>query len=284
MSRERYWGTPLNIWICDDCGHQHAVGSIQELKEMSKEPFEDIELHKPYVDDVTLECPKCGSDMKRVPEVIDCWFDSGAMPFAQYHYPFENEDYFDKHFPADFISEAIDQTRGWFYSLLVISTLLFDKSPYKNVLVMGHILDEQGIKMSKHKGNVLDPWKVLDEQGADAMRWYLYVASPPWSPSRFYQDAVSESQRRFLGTLWNVYSFFVLYANIDDFDPKQYSLDPTDRSEMDRWLLSKVNSVNKKVRQEMDNLDITSAARTMESLIDDISNWYVRRSRTLLEV
>lgn len=279
LSRERYWGTPLNIWICDDCGHQHAVGSIKELKEMSKESFEDIELHKPYVDDVILRCPECGGDMKRVPEVIDCWFDSGAMPFAQLHYPFENEEYFHKHFPADFISEAIDQTRGWFYSLLVISTLLFDESPYKNVLVMGHILDEQGIKMSKHKGNVLDPWKVLDEQGADAMRWYLYVASPPWSPSRFYQDAVSESQRRFLGTLWNVYSFFVLYANIDDFDPKQYTLAPEDRSEMDRWLLSKVNSVNKKVRQDMDNLDIIGAARTMESLIDDVSNWYVRRSR-----
>jgi isoleucyl-tRNA synthetase len=279
LSRERYWGTPLNIWICDDCGHQHAVGSIQELKDLSKEPIKDIELHKPYVDDVILECPKCRGDMKRVPEVIDCWFDSGAMPFAQYHYPFENKDYFSKHFPADFISEAIDQTRGWFYSLLVISTLLFDESPYKNVLVMGHILDEHGIKMSKHKGNVLDPWKVLDEQGADAMRWYLFVASPPWSPSRFYQDAVSESQRRFLGTLWNVYSFFVLYANIDDFDPKKYSLAHKDRSELDRWLLSKVNSVNKKIRQDMDNLDVTGAARTMESLIDDISNWYVRRSR-----
>ncbi len=279
LSRERYWGTPLNIWVCDNCAHQHAVGSIQELKVMSKEPIEDIELHKPYVDDVILGCPKCSSDMKRVPEVIDCWFDSGAMPFAQFHYPFENQDYFHKHFPADFISEAIDQTRGWFYSLLVISTLLFDESPYKNVLVMGHILDEQGIKMSKHKGNILNPWKVLDEQGADAMRWYLYVASPPWSPSRFYQDAVSESQRRFLGTLWNVYSFFVLYANIDGFDPKQYSLDPKDRSELDRWLLSKINSVNKKVRRDMDDLDITGAARTMEALIDDISNWYVRRSR-----
>ncbi|MDD4569643.1 MAG: isoleucine--tRNA ligase [Tepidanaerobacteraceae bacterium] len=279
LSRERYWGTPLNIWICDDCGHQHAVGSIKELKEMSKNAIEDIELHKPYVDDVILGCPKCGGDMKRVPEVIDCWFDSGAMPFAQLHYPFENEDYFHKHFPADFISEAIDQTRGWFYSLLVISTLLFDESPYKNVLVMGHVLDEHGTKMSKHKGNVLDPWKVLSEQGADAMRWYLYVASPPWSPSRFYQDAVSESQRRFLGTLWNVYSFFVLYANIDDFDPKKYVMAPEDRSELDRWLLSKVNSVNKKIRQNLEDLDITGAARALESLIDDISNWYVRRSR-----
>ena len=279
LSRERYWGTPLNIWVCDDCGCQHAVGSIQELKDMSKEAIEDIELHKPYVDDVILKCPKCSGDMKRVPEVIDCWFDSGAMPFAQFHYPFENKDYFEKHFPADFISEAIDQTRGWFYSLLVISTLLFDKSSYKNCLVMGHVLDEHGIKMSKHKGNVLDPWKVLNEQGADAMRWYLYSASPPWSPSRFYQDAVSESQRRFLGTLWNVYSFFVLYANIDGFDPKKYDMAYNNRSEMDRWLLSKVNSTNKKVRRDLDNLDITGAARTLESLIDDISNWYVRRSR-----
>lgn len=279
LSRERYWGTPLNIWVCEDCGHQHSVGSIKELKELSKEPIGDIELHKPYVDDVIITCSKCNGDMKRVPEVIDCWFDSGAMPFAQFHYPFENQDHFKKHFPADFISEAIDQTRGWFYSLLVISTLLFDESPYKNVLVMGHVLDEHGIKMSKHKGNVLDPWKVLSEQGADAMRWYLYVASPPWLPSRFYQDAVSESQRRFLGTLWNVYSFFVLYANIDNFDPKQYTLDPKDRSELDRWLLSKTNSVNKKIRQALDNQDITGAARTLESLIDDISNWYVRRSR-----
>ncbi|AEE90871.1 Isoleucine--tRNA ligase [Tepidanaerobacter acetatoxydans Re1] len=279
LSRERYWGTPLNIWICDECGCQHAVGSIKELKDMSKQPIEDIELHKPYVDEVILKCPECGGNMKRVPEVIDCWFDSGAMPFAQFHYPFENEDYFNKHFPADFISEAIDQTRGWFYSLLVISTLLFDKSPYKNVLVMGHILDEKGIKMSKHKGNILDPWKVLNEQGADAMRWYLYVASPPWSPSRFYQDAVSEAQRRFLGTLWNVYSFFILYANIDEFDPRKYSLDPEDRSELDRWLLSRINSVNKQIRKYMNDLDITDAARTMESLIDDISNWYVRRCR-----
>lgn len=279
LSRERYWGTPLNIWICKDCGHQHAVGSIKELKEMSKNPIGDIELHKPYVDEVVLKCPDCGGDMKRVPEVIDCWFDSGSMPFAQNHYPFENQEYFKSHFPADFIAEAIDQTRGWFYSLLVISTLLFDESPYKNVLVMGHVLDEFGQKMSKHKGNVLDPWKVLNEQGADAMRWYLYVASPPWSPSRFYQDAVSEAQRKFLGTLWNVYSFFVLYANIDGFDPRKYSLAPEQRSEMDRWLLSRVNSVNKKVREEMDDLDITGAARTLEDFVDDLSNWYVRRSR-----
>lgn len=279
LSRERYWGTPLNIWICDECGTQQAVGGIQELKEMSKTPIGDIELHKPYVDEVILKCPKCGGDMKRVPEVIDCWFDSGSMPFAQFHYPFEDQDYFKTHFPADFISEAIDQTRGWFYSLLVISTLLFDKSPYKNVLVMGHILDEQGIKMSKHKGNILDPWKVLNEQGADAMRWYLYVASPPWSPSRFYQDAVSEAQRRFLGTLWNVYSFFVLYANIDEFDPAKHSSCPKNRAEIDRWLLSRINTVNKQVRQNLDDLDITDAARTLEALVDDISNWYVRRCR-----
>lgn len=279
LSRERYWGTPLNIWVCEECGHKHAVGSKKELREMSKTPIGDIELHKPYVDEVDLTCPKCKGNMKRVPEVIDCWFDSGCMPFAQLHYPFENEEYFKKHFPADFISEAIDQTRGWFYSLLVISTLLFDKAPYKNVLVMGHVLDEQGIKMSKHKGNVLDPWKVLKEQGADSMRWYFYVGSPPWNPSRFYQDAVSESQRRFLGTLWNVYSFFVLYANIDEFDPKEHTLAPEKRSEMDRWLLSRVNSINKKVRNDLDNLDITGAARTLEKLIDDISNWYVRRCR-----
>lgn len=279
LSRERYWGTPLNIWICDDCGHQHAIGSIKELKEMSKTPIDDIELHKPYVDDVVIKCPKCGGDMKRVPEVIDCWFDSGAMPFAQYHYPFENEEYFKKHFPADFIAEAIDQTRGWFYSLLVISTLLFDKSPYKNVLVMGHILDQHGLKMSKHKGNVVDPWSILNEQGADAMRWYLYVASPPWNPSRFYKEAVSEAQRRFLGTLWNIYSFFILYANIDDFDPTKYQLPPEQRSEMDRWLLSRLNSVNQKVRNHLDNLDITGAARLLEEFVDDMSNWYVRRSR-----
>lgn len=279
LSRERYWGTPLNIWVCDDCNHHHAVGSIEELKKMSKTSFDEIELHKPYVDEVVLKCPECTGNMKRVPEVIDCWFDSGAMPFAQHHYPFENHDYFEKHFPADFISEAIDQTRGWFYSLLVISTLLFDEAPYKNVLVMGHILDEHGIKMSKHKGNVLDPWKVLNEQGADAMRWYLCVASPPWNPSRFYQDAVSEAQRKFLGTLWNVYSFFVLYANIDNFNPKDYSIDPESRFEIDKWMLSRVNSVNKQVRNGLDNFDITSAARALEELVDDVSNWYVRRNR-----
>ncbi|HHW03210.1 MAG TPA: isoleucine--tRNA ligase [Thermoanaerobacterales bacterium] len=279
LSRERYWGTPLNIWVCKECGHQHAVGSIEELRQMSKNPVGDIELHKPYVDEVVLKCPHCGADMRRVPEVIDCWFDSGSMPFAQHHYPFENEEYFKNHFPADFIAEAIDQTRGWFYSLLVISALLFDESPYKNVLVMGHVLDQFGQKMSKHKGNVLDPWKVLNEQGADAMRWYLYVASPPWSPSRFYQDAVSEAQRKFLGTLWNVYSFFVLYANIDCFNPKDYKLAPEERSEMDRWLLSRINSVNKKVRGKLDELDITGAARTLEDFVDDLSNWYVRRCR-----
>jgi isoleucyl-tRNA synthetase len=279
LSRERYWGTPLNIWICENCNHQHAVGSIKELREMSTSEIGDIELHKPYVDEVILRCPECGGNMKRVPEVIDCWFDSGSMPFAQYHYPFENKEYFENHFPADFISEAIDQTRGWFYSLLVISALLFDKSPYKNVLVMGHVLDEFGQKMSKHKGNVLDPWEVLNEQGADAMRWYLYVASPPWSPSRFYKEAVSESQRRFLGTLYNVYSFFVLYANIDDFNPADYLLSPDKRSEIDRWLLSRVNSVNAKVRKDLDKLDITGAARAIETFADDMSNWYVRRCR-----
>ncbi len=279
LSRERYWGTPLNIWICENCNHRHAAGSIKELREMSTADIGDIELHKPYVDEVILRCPECGGNMRRVPEVIDCWFDSGSMPFAQYHYPFENKDYFENHFPADFISEAIDQTRGWFYSLLVISALLFDKSPYKNVLVMGHVLDEFGQKMSKHKGNVLDPWEVLNEQGADAMRWYLYVASPPWSPSRFYKEAVSESQRRFLGTLYNVYSFFVLYANIDDFNPADYSMSPDKRSEIDRWLLSRVNSVNDKVRKDLDKFDITGAARAIEAFADDMSNWYVRRCR-----
>lgn len=279
LSRERYWGTPLNIWVCDECDHHHAVGSIKELKAMSKTPIDEIELHKPYVDEVILKCPECGKDMHRVPEVIDCWFDSGAMPFAQHHYPFENKEYFKNHFPADFISEAIDQTRGWFYSLLVISTLLFDTAPYKNVLVMGHILDEHGQKMSKHKGNVLDPWKVLNEQGADAMRWYLFVASPPWNPSRFYQEAVSEAQRKFLGTLWNVYSFFVLYANIDKFDPTEYSLKVESRAEIDRWMISRVSSTNKKVRNCLDNLDITNAARELDKLVDDVSNWYVRRCR-----
>jgi isoleucyl-tRNA synthetase len=279
LSRERYWGTPLNIWICESCNHRHAVGSINELKKMSIDEIEHIELHKPYVDNVVLRCPECGENMRRVPEVIDCWFDSGSMPFAQYHYPFENKEYFENHFPADFISEAIDQTRGWFYSLLVISTLLFDKSPYKNVLVMGHVLDEFGQKMSKHKGNVLDPWEVLNEQGADAMRWYLYVASPPWSPSRFYKEAVNEAQRRFLGTLYNVYSFFVLYANIDNFNPADYSLDPDKRTEIDRWLLSRLNSLITNVRKELDELDITGAARSMESFVDDMSNWYVRRCR-----
>lgn len=279
LSRERYWGTPLNIWVCEKCGKEHAVGSIEEMKAMSKLPIGDIELHKPYVDEVILRCPDCGGDMKRVPEVIDCWFDSGSMPFAQFHYPFENEEVFRERFPADFISEAIDQTRGWFYSLFVISTLLFDTSPYKNVLVMGHVLDQYGQKMSKHKGNVLDPWEVLNEQGADAMRWYLYVASPPWMPSRFYKEAVSEAQRRFLGTLWNIYSFFTLYASIDDFDPRKYSIHPKERSEMDRWLLSRINSTNKKVRESLDHFDITAAARALEQLVDDMSNWYVRRSR-----
>lgn len=280
LSRERYWGTPLNIWECQDCNHQHCVGSIKELKEMSVEEIGDIELHKPYVDEVKLTCPRCGGIMKRVPEVIDCWFDSGAMPFAQFHYPFEDEETFHQNFPADFISEAVDQTRGWFYSLIVISTLVFGEPAYKNCLVLGHVLDEFGQKMSKHKGNVLDPWIVLNQQGADAMRWYLYIASPPWNPSRFYQEAVSEAQRKFLNTLWNVYSFFVLYANIDGFNPKNYSMDVKERADIDRWLISRVNNTIKGVRNYLDNYNITSAARILDDLVDDLSNWYVRRCRS----
>ena len=238
LSRERYWGTPLPIWECS-CGHRHVIGSIAELKEMGENVPDDIELHKPYIDHVHLHCPKCKTGMmKRVSEVIDCWFDSGAMPFAQWHYPFENEDIFKDNFPADFISEAVDQTRGWFYTLLAISTLLFDEPPYKNVIVLGHVQDRNGLKMSKHIGNVVDPWTVLDKQGADAVRWYFYTNSAPWLPSRFYDEAVSEGQRKFMGTFWNTYAFYVLYANIDEFDPTQYTLDYEKLSLMDRWVLS----------------------------------------------
>ena len=279
LSRERYWGTPLNIWECSECGNQHCVGSIEELKKMSVEKIEgDIELHKPYVDEVKLVCSKCGGKMDRVPEVIDCWFDSGSMPFAQYHYPFEST--FEENFPADFISEAIDQTRGWFYSLVVISTIVFGEPAFKNCLVMGHVLDEYGQKMSKHKGNVLDPWIILNEQGADAMRWYLFTTSPPWYPSRFYQDAVIEAQRKFLNTLWNVYSFFVLYANIDGFNPKEYEMAVEDRTDIDKWIISRLNNTIKTVRTNLDNYNITPAARAIDDLVDDISNWYLRRSRS----
>ena len=279
ISRNRYWGTPLNIWECGDCGHQHSIGSIEELKSMSDNCPEDIELHRPYIDNVTITCPHCGKPMKRVPEVIDCWFDSGAMPFAQYHYPFENKELFEAHFPADFISEAVDQTRGWFYSLLAISTLIFNKAPYKNVIVLGHVQDENGQKMSKSKGNAVDPFDALAEYGADAIRWYFYTAGAPWLPKRFHGKAVQEGQRKFMGTLWNTYAFFVLYANIDEFDATNYTLDYEKLPVMDRWLLSKMNTLIKEVDDHLENYRIPEAARVLQDFVDDMSNWYVRRSR-----
>ena len=278
ISRNRYWGTPLNIWECE-CGHQHSIGSIEELKEMSDNCPDDIELHRPYIDDVTIKCPCCGKQMHRVPEVIDCWFDSGSMPFAQHHYPFENKEVFEKQFPADFISEAVDQTRGWFYSLLAISTLIFNKAPYKNVIVLGHVQDENGQKMSKSKGNAVDPFDALEKYGADAIRWYFYVNSAPWLPNRFHGKAVVEGQRKFMGTLWNTYAFFVLYANIDDFDATKYTLDYDKLSVMDKWLLSKLNSAIKAVDYDLSNYKIPEAAKALQSFVDDMSNWYVRRSR-----
>ena len=278
ISRNRYWGTPLNIWECE-CGHQHSVGSIDELKSMSDNCPEDIELHRPYIDGVTIRCPKCGKEMRRVPEVIDCWFDSGAMPFAQHHYPFENQDVFEQQFPADFISEAVDQTRGWFYSLLAISTLIFNKAPYKNVIVLGHVQDEKGQKMSKSKGNAVDPFNALEEFGADAIRWYFYVNSAPWLPNRFHDKAVVEGQRKFMGTLWNTYAFFVLYANIDNFDATKYSLEYDKLSVMDKWLLSKLNTLVKDVDADLNDYRIPEAARALQDFVDDMSNWYVRRSR-----
>ena len=278
ISRNRYWGTPLNIWECS-CGHRHAIGSIEELKSMSSNCPEDIELHRPYIDDVTIKCEKCGGEMKRVPEVIDCWFDSGAMPFAQHHYPFENKELFEAQFPADFISEAVDQTRGWFYSLLAISTLLFNKAPYKNVIVLGHVQDEQGQKMSKSKGNAVDPFEALESYGADAIRWYFYTNSAPWLPNRFYGKAVVEGQRKFMGTLWNTYAFYVLYANIDKFDPSKYNLDDCKLSVMDKWLLSKLNSMVKAVDNNLENYKIPETARALEEFVDQMSNWYVRRGR-----
>ena len=278
ISRNRYWGTPLNIWECE-CGHQHSVGSIEELKSMSDNCPEDIELHRPYIDGVTIRCPKCGKEMRRVPEVIDCWFDSGAMPFAQHHYPFENQDVFEQQFPADFISEAMDQTRGWFYSLLAISTLIFNKAPYKNVIVLGHVQDEKGQKMSKSKGNAVDPFNALEEFGADAIRWYFYVNSAPWLPNRFHDKAVVEGQRKFMGTLWNTYAFFVLYANIDNFDATKYSLEYDKLSVMDKWLLSKLNTLVKDVDADLNDYRIPEAARALQDFVDDMSNWYVRRSR-----
>lgn len=278
ISRNRYWGTPLNIWECS-CGHRHSVGSIAELKEMSDNCPDDIELHRPYVDAVTLNCPQCGGQMKRVPEVIDCWFDSGAMPFAQHHYPFENKDLFEAQFPADFISEAVDQTRGWFYSLLAISTLLFNKAPYKNVIVLGHVQDENGQKMSKSKGNAVDPMEALTTYGADAIRWYFYTNSAPWLPNRFHGKAVIEGQRKFLSTLWNTYAFFVQYANIDDFDATKYTLEYDKLSVMDKWLLSRMNSMVQGVDENLGNYRIPEAARVLQNFVDDLSNWYVRRGR-----
>lgn len=277
ISRERYWGTPLPVWVCDKCGKVHVMGSKQELKDLCHIEG-DIELHRPYIDGCTFKCD-CGGTFVREKEVIDCWFDSGSMPFAQFHYPFENKELFEKHFPADFISEAIDQTRGWFYTLLAISTLLFDKAPFKNCIVLGHVNDKNGIKMSKHKGNVVDPWSVLDKQGADAVRWYFYTGSAPWLPSRFYEEAVSEAQRKFMGTLWNTYAFFVLYAEIDKYDPSEYSLKGCRLTLMDRWLLSKLNTLIKTVDKGLSEYDITGSARAIAAFTDELSNWYVRRGR-----
>ncbi|MDU5598209.1 MAG: isoleucine--tRNA ligase [Lachnospiraceae bacterium] len=278
VSRNRYWGTPLNVWICE-CGHMHSIGSIEELKSMSKNCPEDIELHRPYIDAVTITCPECGKEMRRTPEVLDAWFDSGSMPFAQHHYPFENKEKFEAQYPADFISEAVDQTRGWFYSLLAISTLIFNRAPYKNVIVMGHVQDEDGQKMSKSKGNAVDPMDALNKFGADAIRWYFYVNSAPWLPNRFHDKAVEEGQRKFLGTLWNTYAFYVLYADIDNFDPTKYSLEYDKLSVMDKWLLSKLNTLVKTVDEYLGNYKITETARALQSFTDDMSNWYVRRCR-----
>ena len=278
LSRERYWGTPLPVWECE-CGHRHVIGGIEELKSMSDDCPEEIELHKPFIDRVHIRCPQCGGQMTRVSEVIDCWFDSGAMPFAQWHYPFENKELFESRFPADFISEAIDQTRGWFYSQLAISTLLFGQTDFKNCIVMGHVLDKNGIKMSKHKGNVVNPWDVFNKQGVDAIRWYFYVNSAPWLPCRFDDEAVSDNQRKFMGTFWNTYAFYVLYAEIDQFDPSKYTLDYDKLAPMDKWVLSKLNSLVKFVDVALDSYKITEPARALQSFADDLSNWYVRRSR-----
>ncbi len=278
LSRNRYWGTPLNIWECE-CGRKHSIGSIEELKSMSDNCPDNIELHRPFIDAVTLKCPECGGEMKRVSEVIDCWFDSGSMPFAQWHYPFENKELFDSQFPANFISEGVDQTRGWFYSLMAISTLIFDCAPYKNVLVLGHVLDKEGQKMSKSKGIAVDPFEALEAYGADAIRWYFYSNSAPWLPNRFFGEAVVEGQRKYMGTLWNTYAFYVLYANIDGFDPTKYELDRESLSVMDKWILSRLNSTVKAVDNYLGAYKITEATRVLESFVDELSNWYVRRSR-----
>ena len=279
ISRNRYWGTPLNIWKCS-CGHEHAVGSIAELRELQPDFPADIELHRPYIDAITFPCPECGETMHRVPEVIDCWFDSGSMPFAQWHYPFENKEIFEKYFPADFISEAVDQTRGWFYSLIAISTLLFDKSPYRNVIVLGHVQDKDGQKMSKSKGNAVDPMDALGRHGADAIRWYFYENSAPWLPNRFHDDAVQEGARKFMGTLWNTYAFYVLYANIDEFDPTKYTLDYDQLSVMDRWVLSRLNTMVRTVDDCLAHYRVTEAAKALQSFVEELSNWYVRRCRS----
>ncbi|MGN1314406.1 MAG: isoleucine--tRNA ligase [Lachnospiraceae bacterium] len=280
ISRNRYWGTPLNVWECEDCGHMEAIGSREELEKLSGNPeAKKVELHRPYIDEITLSCPKCKKTMKRVPEVIDCWFDSGAMPFAQHHYPFENKELFEAQFPAQFISEAVDQTRGWFYSLLAESTLLFNKAPYENVIVLGHVQDENGQKMSKSKGNAVDPFEALETYGADAIRWYFYINSAPWLPNRFHGKAVTEGQRKFMGTLWNTYAFFVLYANIDGFDATKYSLDYDKLTVMDKWLLSKMNTLILAVDRDLENYRIPEAARALQEFVDEMSNWYVRRGR-----
>ncbi len=279
ISRNRYWGTPLNVWECE-CGHMHSIGNRQELEEMSGNPAaKTVELHRPYIDEITIKCPKCGKEMHRVPEVIDCWFDSGAMPFAQHHYPFENKELFEQQFPAKFISEAVDQTRGWFYSLLAESTLLFNKAPYENVIVMGHVQDENGQKMSKSKGNAVDPFDALKQYGADAIRWYFYINSAPWLPKRFHGKAVMEGQRKFMGTLWNTYAFFVLYANIDGFDATKYTLEYDKLPAMDKWLLSRLNTVVQDVDYDLENYRIPEAARALQDFVDEMSNWYVRRGR-----
>jgi isoleucyl-tRNA synthetase len=277
LSRERYWGTPLPIWECQ-CGHKECIGSIEELKEKGINVPDNIELHKPYIDRIKLKCPKCGGEMKRSSDVIDCWFDSGSMPFAQHHYPFENKELFEQNFPAQFISEAVDQTRGWFYTLMAISTVLFDRSPFENCVVLGHVLDKHGLKMSKHKGNVLSPEVALENEGADATRWYFYTESAPWLPSRFYEEAVQDSQRKFLGTLWNVYSFYVLYADLDNFNPLDYK-DFTSKNVMDKWIVSKLNSLIKETEEHLDNYRITQAAENIGNFVDELSNWYVRRNR-----
>ena len=278
LSRSRYWGTPLPVWECE-CGHYHVIGSREELKKLGDNVPDNIELHKPYLDGIKIKCEKCGKDMTRVPYVIDCWFDSGSMPFAQYHYPFENKELFEKRFPAQFISEAIDQTRGWFYTLMAISTLLFDRAPFENCLVLGHVQDKDGLKMSKHKGNVVDPWSVLDKQGADAVRWYFCASSSPWLPTRFYPEGISEYQRKFIGTFWNTYAFYVLYADIDKFNPTEYKLEYDKLSQMDKWILSKLNTLIKDVDAGMTEYKVTESARAIQDFTDELSNWYVRRCR-----